>query len=354
MSAIRRSASVAVLLFVTATADARAQDPVRLPGVNVTARIDRPGPRILVGIVVDTAGNPVGGAEVTIPDLRRRLYSRGDGTFRFDSIPRGEYEMRARKIGFAPQVRHFDVDTAGGVAQFALMPLVQALPVMVSTAGRRGLSGNVADMQHASLPGATVRILGAGMSTTTDADGHFFIPADAGRYMVSVEKDSFSTKLFAVTIPKDSGRHVNAWLMPSLGPVSKEKFWNIPDLRERQAWVKPQNRVFFTREDLVRLKVEWISDVVVGSGPKLGFREPISPDCRAVIDGGPEIADVSRLTIDDVESVEIYRGFPTSISAASAGGRRGRGNFLPMTSNSRFAAHENSTRICPGVYVWLR
>lgn len=353
MNALRRTASAVGLLLVTASA-ARAQDPVRLPGVNVTATIEKPGARILVGIVVDTAGNPIGGAEVTIPDLRRRLYSRGDGSFRFDSVPRGDYEMRARKVGFAPQVRRFDVDTAGGVAQFALMPLVQSLPAMVSTAGRKGLSGNIANMQHASLPGAIVRILGAGASTTTDANGNFFLPAETGRYMVSVEKDSFSTKLFAVTIPKDSGRHVNAWLMPSFGPVSKEKFWNIPDLRERQAWVKPQNRLFFTREDLLRLEVEWISDVVLGSGPKLGFREPISPDCRAVVNGGPEIADVSRLTIDDVESVEIYRGFPTTVSAASAGGRRGRGSFLPMTSNARFAAHENFTRVCPGVYVWLR
>jgi hypothetical protein len=353
-----RSLPVAALLFLVSL-PARAQDPVRLPGVNVTATIDKPGPRLLVGIVVDTAGKPIQGAEVIVHQLRRRLYTRADGTFRLDSIPLGKYEMRARKIGFAAQVREFVVDSTGGVAQFALVPIIQALPAMLSSANRKGISGYVADLSYDAIPKATVRVLGAGLSTETDSAGNFFLPAETGRYMVSIAKDSFTTRLVAVTVPKDSGRHVNAWLMPGT-KVPKDEFWNVEDLRERQAWVRSEDRVLYTREDLVRINVEWIYDAVAMTNTKFRFTERFSRDCMVVVNGGPDIADLSKLTIDDVESIEVYRSFPTSPTSSAVNARGPlnssiKAEFLTLAqSNTRFARFENQTRVCPGVYVWLR
>lgn len=355
---VRRAAPAAALVIALST-PAIAQDPVTLPGVKVTAKIDKPGPKLLIGIVVDTSGVPIPDAEVTIPELRRRLYSRGDGTFRFDSIARGKYSMRARKLGFAPQVREFEVDTAGGVAQFALLPILQELPTMLTTAGQRGISGHVEDMRYASIPEATVRLLGQSVTTKTDQGGDFFLPAGPGRYMLSIARDSFMTKLVSVTVPKDSGRHINAWLAPAFGAVPKEQFWNVEDLRERQAWFKPENRVLFTREDLARLKIEWIYDAVATTTTKYKQTEPYSRDCMVVVNGGPDIVDLSTLTIDDVESVEVYSGYsdkaPT-VEAPNLHGPLGKSIVNPFIwlSNSRFAQIENRTRHCPGVYVWLR
>jgi hypothetical protein len=335
------------------------QDPVTLPEMIVKANIDKPGPRRLVGLVVDTAGVPIPDAEITIPSLARRLYTRGNGTFRFDSIPKGTYSMRARKLGFAPQVHTFEVDTSGGVATFALLPIVRELPSMLTSAGRRGISGHVEDMNYASLPGATVKLLGQGMTIATDDGGNFFFPAEPGRYMLSIARDSFATKLVGVTVPKDSGRHINTWLMGSLGRVPKEMFWNIPDLNERQAWVRPKDRVLFTREDLARLKIEWIADAVATTAPKFGAREAYSRDCMVVVNGGPDIVDLSTLTIDDVESVEVYAayagGTPT-MGALNLHGKLNQSIKNPYNwlSNTRFAQIENRTRHCPGIYVWLR
>jgi hypothetical protein len=361
-----RTGVLTLAVLAVLAGSARAQDPVRLPGVNVTATGDKPGPRVLAGFVVDTAGNGIEGAEVTVPELRRRMFTRRDGSFRFDSVRKGKFEMRARKIGYAAQVREFEVDSIGGYAHFALLPIVTGLQPMVSTATRRGLSGNVSDMAMQGVPDATVKVLGSGLTTTTDIRGDFFLPAETGRYMVSIAKDSFATKLVSIAIPKDSGRHVNAWLMAG-GKIEKEHFWNIDDLRERQAWVKPQEKVLFTREDLIRMKIEWIGDAVLTTAPKFQSRLPYSSDCWAVINGGPEAAPMSVLTIDDVESVEVYRGLkgnPTAAAAApqgtapwggpTANAPRAKGGNFVWIDNARIAAFENRTRTCPGIYVWLR
>ena len=335
----------------------------------------RPGSAVLAGIVVDTAGKPIDGAEITVPDLRARTFTRDDGTYRFENVPPGTYQMRARKIGFGPSVRRYSVDSIGGFGRFTLTPFVQGLPPMISVAGRRGLSGNVTDLGFTPIPGATVRALGIRATTKTDARGDFFLPMESGRYMVSIAKDSFDTKLVSVLIPADSGRHVDARLVPG-GQVSKEHYWNIDDLRQRQAWGRPQDRLLLTHEDLVDRKIVWIYDAVAGSAPRFNFTEAISKDCMVVVNGGPEIANLSTLTIDEIESVEIYPAlsFKTgrdntdampTVAAASPQGKapwggpsknapRAQGGKFVWMDNTRFAAFENRTRNCPGIYVWLR
>src|SRR6185436_1435666 len=104
------------------------------------------------------------------------------------------------------------IGEAGGVAEFQLVPLVQALPPMMTSAARRGLSGHVGDLEYAPVAGATVRALGLALTTSTDSTGYFYLPVPAGSHMVSIAKDSFVTRLVSVRMPADSGRDVSAWL----------------------------------------------------------------------------------------------------------------------------------------------
>src|SRR5207249_9922151 len=114
---------------------AAAQDPVRLPEVKITAQ----GSRSIVGIVTDTSGIPVEGADVTIPSLQRRVVSRSDGSFVFDSVPKGKYDIRARKLGYGPQVKEIKIDTTGGrLDNFELVPIDHLLPAVVARVGRLG------------------------------------------------------------------------------------------------------------------------------------------------------------------------------------------------------------------------
>lgn len=357
--------AAAAALLVMVALPARAQDPVTLPGVKVLGTAEKPGPKLLVGIVVDTAGNVIPGAEVTIPGLVKRQFTKSDGTFRFDSVKSGTHRMRARKIGYAPQIREFEVDSAGGVAQFQLLPIVTPLPAMVSSANKRGLSGTVSNMKQQSVPGANVRLLGTGMRATTDMDGNFFLPAPAGRYMVGIEREGYTAKIVGVTVPKDSGRHMNAWLVPSMGPGPRGSTWIVEDLRERQAWTRPQYKLLYTHEDLARMKIEWIYDVVAASWSRWPVRgySGFDRDCAVVLNGGPEFAILEDLTIDDVESVEIYGGGPLGSTTSATQPRAksakvkgstfntpGSGNLLRPTMEY----NREHMRLCPRVYIWLR
>jgi len=59
---------------------AMSQNPVRLPGVQVTAPIAQPGPNALVGIVRDTFALPIDRAEVSIIDLKQRVFTGADSS----------------------------------------------------------------------------------------------------------------------------------------------------------------------------------------------------------------------------------------------------------------------------------
>src|SRR6185369_5214901 len=121
---------------------------------------------------------------------------RPDGSFRFEDVKPGTYSMRARKIGFHPQAQDIVVDDSGGVAVFALLAAVRALPPSITSAERGGLSGRVGDTSFQAIPNALVRVMGHQDWTKTDSGGTFFMPLKAGSYLVSVTRDGFDYKLF--------------------------------------------------------------------------------------------------------------------------------------------------------------
>lgn len=352
---------IPALLVSTGPAALGAQDPpTRLPGMVVTAT-SMPGPRIMVGIVRDTAGNPLADAEVIIPGFARKLYSNADGTFRFEGIPGGKHRMRARKIGFAPQIREFSLGDDGGVAEFELVPMARALPAMVSAAARLGISGVVGDTAYQAVPTAVVRLLANGLQVETDSLGAFYLPAKPGRYLVSVTKPGFASKIVGVTVPDDSGRRLSVWLQPRSGPIPIREAHNVDDLQTRLAWTKPTDMLYYTHEDLVKRGMEWVYEAVQSAWSRSHPppREPYSRDCMVVVNGGPSITNLSYLTVDEVESVEIHvnGGSTRGRVGTTMLGRRGQKTTASPQAHSNLDRYsiENGTRVCPpAVYVWLR
>jgi hypothetical protein len=350
-------ASVAIIIAPRAAA---AQDPVKLPGVVIKAAPNGPGPRLMTGVVRDTAEFTLEGAEVSIAKLQRRTFARADGTFGFDDIAPGKYSVRAKKIGYAPQVRTIEVDSLGGIGVFELLPLSRALPAVVTSAARGGLSGVIADTSYNALPAVEIRVMGKGMAAETDSSGAFFIPVPAGAYIVTIRKEGFADKVVGVTIPSDSGRYLTASLQPSSGPKPVREAWNLADLTSRLAMRNKQLTSFYTREDLKSFGIEWVYDAV-----RMGGQDQYDTDCKVIVDGGPGTTDLGTLTIDDVESVEIYgssraRAPSAGTSARPAGiGQRKAGVSRPRpitsSSNEGRANFQNQSRFCPeAIYVWLR
>ena len=311
----------------------------------------------LAGSVVDSAGRPLEGAEVALTDLRRSVMSSSSGAFRFDSIPRGQWIVRVRKIGYAAETRTVDVDSAALPVEFRLVATVRTLVPIVTAASRLGLGGTVNDAGGKPVPKARVRVLGSGLEAVTDSAGQFWVAAPAGNHMVAVAKPAFAERVAGVTIPRDSGREVTIWLRPA-GSVPVREAWNIEDLRERMAWrkAKPFEGIL-TRDAMLRDGYDWIYDVVQAAWVRMGRMHSVNQECQLVVNGGPATVALARLMVDDVESIEIYERFPrVSATVAAAAPRRGtvRGGQFGQLSNTRPAEMANGAMRCLAVYVWMR
>ena len=220
--------AVVVAALAFASRGAQAQDPVRLPQVVIKAEA---GHRIS-GVVRDTLAFLIEGVEVSIGALKRRTTTGVDGSFHFDSLPKGTYEVRARKIGYGPQIVQIKVENESGqMADFELVPIARALPAVVTSAARLGLSGVVADTSFASLAGAEVRVLATGLRTDTDSAGSFFLPAPAGKYMVTITKPRFRERVVSVSIPpeaKHKAKPKPSFPNPTTETVSFIKIFTFP------------------------------------------------------------------------------------------------------------------------------
>ena len=345
-----------------------AQDPARLPAVVVVGAPDLPGPRKLVGVVRDTSNVPIDSAEISIPSLQRRAYTKLDGSFAFANIKPGKYEVRTRKLGYAPQIREMTVADSGGTGAFSLVPLPYVLRPVVTTTARGGLSGVVGDTAFNALAGAQVRVLSKDAFTTTDSLGQFYIPIDPGSYLVRVQQKGFADRLVSVIVPADSGQRIRVTLAPPTRPLTLREVHNMDDLNSRLTWRNHAQTRVFTHAELVDMKIEWIYDAVMIGYHAIHVGQPgyLDKDCAAMVNGGPDYTEIGKLTVDDVETVEIYGGSATGSMPVSNGRRPARQvpgqpirraqlaiNPVPITNTDR-VAWANSTRTCTTVYVWLR
>jgi hypothetical protein len=58
--------------------------------------------RALVGSVLATSKEPIGGAELSLPELALTVRSQPDGTFRFPEVPPGRHRFAVRSVGYGP------------------------------------------------------------------------------------------------------------------------------------------------------------------------------------------------------------------------------------------------------------
>ena len=291
----------------------------------------RGGPGTIVGMTIDTLGNPIEGVEIILRGDERITRSGPDGVFRVTDVSEGRHELRARRIGFEPHRRRVDVRPEGGRAVIVLRPAAPLLQRVVTSVSRQGLSGVISDTTLRPLAAARVRLLGAGGQwADTDASGSFFIPVGRGDYMVRIEAEGFETRLVSVTVPADSGRWMGVMLRQ--GEVSRRTKFALEDFRSRMIW-SPASSSFFTREELA----QWDSLPLHRVVQSAEFRT-FDQSCLALVDGGPERLPLWAIDADQVEGLEVY---PRSAR--------------PPRSMSR--QQERSLLLngdCPTVYVWTR
>jgi hypothetical protein len=361
---VRIARLLIVVAGLTICRRAAAQDPVRLPGVVVKAPIEKPGPHALAGVARDTFAIGLDSVEITIPELKLRAFTDNAGKFRFDDVGRGEYAVRARKIGYAPQVRTIKVDGQGGAGTFDLLQLRHALPPMVVNASRGGLGGVVGDTTYRALAHAEVRLMEQGLVVETDSSGAFHFDVGPGQYYMSVSRDGYRDRTLAVRVPKDSGRRVTVFLED--GQHGVREAHNLDDFRQRLAWRMKTKSSLYSHDDLVDMGIVWIGDVIQGAVTRVAEVKvrQIDPDCVAVLNGGPRTVMLRDLTIDDVSTIEVYPAIPGApamprppVTLIGKSGIADSHAAVPIGTafdNYDRARVQNRARSCAIVYVWTR
>jgi hypothetical protein len=114
-----------------ATAAAGAPPPVA---------VRRNGASTLAGIVRDSAGAPLGGVQVLLPDAGASATTGGDGRFTLASVPSGTQPLVVQHVGFLPL--RMAVDLRGGHAESIDVKLAERIPVLapVNVEARKRLS----------------------------------------------------------------------------------------------------------------------------------------------------------------------------------------------------------------------
>lgn len=303
------------------------------------------GPRTIVGIVTDTAGNPVDSVELFVASARRRATSKPDGTFRFDDIKPGDYEVGARRLGFYPQVMPVKVDGGGGVVAFRLVPGARALPPVVTSVPLGGLSGVIGDTAYNIVSGAQIAVVASDHRALSDSLGRFHVDLKPGKYMVQVTREGYRSRLVSVTIPNDSGRRMTVWLTPSNRGQSARDADALDALKLRLETRNPVWSTIFTREDINKLGIA--EGVQLARAGVNTWQGSLSDRCQAIVDGGPGRVPLWAIDAADIEAMETYTPPPRPSGPTSI-----RGNSRISTQAARATDDD-----CPAgvkIYVWLR
>jgi carboxypeptidase family protein len=303
----------------------------------------RAGPQTIVGVVTDTTGIPLDSVDLLISSVKRRAMSGPDGTFRFDDLRPGKYQIAARRLGFYPQVHDVTVGDKGGVVSFSLLPGIPALPPVVSSVARGGLSGVIGDTAYNIVEGAKIAVVASDHRTVSDSMGRFFLDLKPGKYMVNVSRPGYATRLVSVTIPNDSGRRMTVWLMPADQAQTARDAAVLDSLTLRLELRNPAFSTILTREDINRLHIEDGLQLARLGGNS--WKGPLDDGCMVIIDGGPRKLPLWSIDAADIEMMETYTPRPSTGAVTSI-----RADAITPAAPPLLDGHCNDTKI----YVWLR
>lgn len=190
----------------------------------------------VTGMVRDTAGAPVGGAEVILGV--RKTVTGPSGTFRVDSLKPGQYPITIRLVGFRPvHSRVIVVAAEPTEMEYFLVAAPFLLDPIVVESRRTGIYGAVGDTSYKAAVGARVQVAGLnGGEVLTDSMGRFAFPAaDRGAYMVRVTYPGYSERRFSVELKPGDGRELGVLLTRSAESPSQIDAAAVKDLGHRLA-----------------------------------------------------------------------------------------------------------------------
>lgn len=200
--------------------------------------------RSVTGIVRDTAGAPLGGAEVILG--QRQATTTPSGAFRIDSLRPGQYAFTIRLIAYNPvRSRVVVVTTEPTEMEYFMLPAPYQLAPLVVESRRTGFYDAVGDTGFKAAVGARVQVAGLhGGEVLTDSMGRFAFPAaDRGVYMVRVTYLGYAPRRFTLELQRGEGRELGVLLTRGGRQPHRSEDWALDDLRRRLATGRASQRM---------------------------------------------------------------------------------------------------------------
>src|SRR5262249_46617854 len=194
------------------------------------------------------------------------------GRFTLASVPGAIYTVTVRRIGFAQTTQRLALMDRDTSLVLDLVSIATALDTVTVVARQAGISGIVGDSRDLRpLDNARIVIAGTGRSTTTDADGRFFVPVtSSGSFLIRISRDGYDPGLVPVVFER--GEHVETSALLGAGmapePRDAEGLWREFDTRLQWRGV---GSALVPQEELERYDGTTLSEAVIRS-PSFAMR----------------------------------------------------------------------------------
>ena len=246
-----------------------------LPGIAAAQ-----GTAALTGKIVDTAGAPIRGASVRVPQLERSVTVDSTGQFRIEGLPTGKVTIVGEAPGFAGKRAEVTIPASGTVEQaFSLVPNAHVLAnVEVRARSRKQLPLRLHEFEQ---------------RRNRAAGGRFLGPDDVARFYGRPLMDALKSVMVGVRFQRNAQGEMNIISQRSLNPASIRNAGNI----------KPCGIQIWQDGSLLsdpNQSVELMSERAGRSGGGVGTTYPTSRI------GADHDYDISNLLSNNYMGVEYY------------------------------------------------
>jgi hypothetical protein len=172
------------------------------------------GAAALSGRIVDTAGAPIRGASLRVPQLERSVAVDSTGRFRLEGLPTGRVTVVGEAPGFAGKRAEVTIPASGTVEQdFSLVPNAHVLAnVEVRARARKQLPLKLHEFEQ---------------RRNRSAGGRYLGPDDVAKYSGRPLVDALKTIMVGVRFQRNAQGEMNIVSQRSLNPASIRQSANI-------------------------------------------------------------------------------------------------------------------------------
>jgi hypothetical protein len=249
-------------------------------GLAVPAVLSAQGASVLTGRIVDSAGAPIRGATVRVPQLERAAAVDTTGQFRLEGLPTGRVTIVGEAPGFVGKRVEVTVPANGTVEQaFSLVPNAHVLANVEVRARTRK-----------QLP---LKLHEFAMRRNSSTAGRFLGPEDLTKYNGRPLTDALKTVMVGARFQRNAQGEMNIISARSLNPASIRQSTNIKPCGI-QIW-----------EDGALLS-DPNQSLEVMLPPRSGGSENASRSISTMKVGADHDYDVSNLLSNNYMAVEYY------------------------------------------------